>query len=1127
MTTAACSVITAAALASAQANPAEQTAASIEEQFRTPPESAKPRVWWHWMNGNISKDGIAKDFAWMKRIGIGGVQNFDANLETPQIVPKRLVYMEPDWKDAFRFAVREADRHGLEFTIASSPGWSATGGPWVKPQDAMKKLVWSEIVLQGGRRFTGSLPALPTTTGPYQGLPKAGGIEALLGGKGKPAPQAGGDARVLAWPVEGPRALPTPRLIGPTGAAMDPAPLLDEDIGTVVTLEGDPDGRAQMEFVYDRPQTFRSARLFLPGAYMMWLGGFATMRIEASSDGKSWQRLAEMETTPVPTTVGFAPVTASRVRVVFHRRVATLGSVSADPAEGVDKSGVRNLTQIMQRPLKLNVAQFKLSPGAQVDQAEAKAGYYIAPDYYKLDSGAADDPGVPPGRVLDLSDRLKADGTLDWTPPRGKWRVVRFGWSLTGTTNHPATAEATGLEVDKFDGAAVRRYLDHYLGMYRDAAGTDMVGARGIRAILTDSIEVGASNWTPRLLEEFRRRRGYDAVPWLPTITGTIIGSRTQSDQFLYDFRRTLGDLLASEHYGTIANVAHENGLMVYGEALEDSRPSLGDDMALRSHADIPMAALWTHNRKEGPRLTLLADMKGASSVAHIYGRKIVAAESMTSASAFWDHGPAYLKRIIDLEFANGINRPVIHTSVHQPRDDKVPGLSLSQFGQFFNRHEAWAELAKPWVDYMSRNAFMLQQGVNVADVAYFYGEEAPLTGLYGQKPVSDAPRFHAYDFVNADALTNALSNKGNSIVTPGGARYQVLYLGGSSRLMTLPSLRTIASLAEGGATIVGKKPEGSPGLGDSATEYEALTAKLWASGGETRVGRGRVIASNDVEAALRSMGVSPQVEAIDGETAIDVPFVHRRLADGDSFFIVNPRDGPLEVLVRFRVTGKAPEIWRAETGAVEAVGYRMENGVTVVPLSLARDESVHVVFRKQAVVPAVAVEQVEPVEVGRINGPWRVAFQQGRGAPPSAVLPKLSSLSENADDGIKHFSGIATYTKDFVTPNRWRAGQPLWLDLGAAREIAEVSVNGRTAGYSWHAPYRVNIGPFTKIGRNRLRIRVANLWVNRLIGDAQPGARKVTWTAFHSTYLPTAPLRPSGLIGPVRLLSDRVQQPR
>ena len=1099
--------------------------APLEEQFRDPPNSARPRVWWHWMNGNVSKDGIAKDFAWMKRVGIGGVQNFDANLNTPQIVDRRLVYMTPEWKDAFRFAAQEADRLGLELAIAASPGWSETGGPWVPPEDGLKKLVWSETEVAGGRPYAGKLAAPPSVTGPFQSFAKSAGIGSLLSGdKAPPTPTFYKDIAVLAYPVAKVAALAEPAFTDSAGKSLDGAALVDANLNSGIALDKPADGPATIVIAYPSPQTVRSATLFAPGAAALFVGSSYEPELQSSDDGRSWRTVAGIAAKQVPTTISFAPVTAKLFRVVFNpARSSSLAALSTT-APGVDLAGLGAVMggAAAMRSKPLQVSELRLSGEERIDRFEAKAGFEIEPDYYDLSKSAGSSKGIDPARVIDVTAHLAGDGTLNWTPPSGRWKVLRLGYSLLGTTNHPAPPEATGLEVDKFDGAAVRRYLEHYIGMYRDAAGADLLGKRGVQAMLTDSIEVGAANWTPQMVSQFRRLRGYDPTPWLPALTGAIVGSQQDSDRFLYDYRRTLADLMASEHYGTVAAVAHENGLKVYGEALESGRPSLGDDMAMRRYADVPMSAMWTHSREAGPNPSHVADVKGAASVAHIYGQNLVAAESMTSSLSYWDHGPAYLKRIIDLEFVTGVNRPVIHTSVHQPVDGKVPGLSLFIFGQYFNRHEAWAELARPWVDYIARNALLLQQGRNVADVGYFYGEEAPLTALYERHAVADAPRSYAYDFINADALTGALANADNDLVTPGGARYRVLYLGGTSRRMTLATLRRLAALVEGGATLVGARPESDPGMRGDAAEYTAISSRLWAGGEVTQVGKGRVIASNDVEAALASIGVSPDFRFSGGSSDSEIPFVHRKLADGESYFLVNRRDHAETIEARFRITGMVPKLWRAETGRAEALRYRVENGETVVPLELVAGDAVHIVFR-----PGNAAASTDSLAVTNgfssamaLDGPWTVSFQEGRGAPAEASMEKLAPLDESKEPGIRYFSGIATYRTTFDSPRGWKSGQPLTLDLGEAREVAEVLINGKSAGFAWHAPYRIDVGSLMRRGRNSLEVRVANLWVNRLIGDAQPGASKLTWTAL-PTYRADAPLRRSGLIGPVRLLPE------
>jgi hypothetical protein len=1093
-------VTTAALPQLAPATAAPQAADALFEGFVNPPNSARPRVWWHWLNGNITQDGIAKDLDWMKRIGIGGVQNFDASLGAPQIVAERLAFMTPGWKRAFSFALTRAHALDLEFAIAASPGWSETGGPWVKPGDAMKKLVWSETEIEGGQRTPIRLAAPPSATGAFQdaGITDS---HAALGEISAHAPDHYGEVRVLAYPLAagGARVLPVAETAAGT---VDAGRLTDGRFETAVDVpRGKPEAPGQLLVRYAKPQRIRSATFFIPNAVPPFGDPEFQPVLEAEVAG-AWGKVAIFPLTSVPTTVAFAPVEASAFRVTLAPNTAAKQVGLARPAPGAVMIDI--FAKGPPSPT-VKVGEFSLSSQPRIDRFEAKAGFSTVADYYALGE-APDAAGIDPASVIDLSGKLRPDGTLDWTPPRGRWRIVRFGYSLTGKTNHPATPEATGLEVDKYDGEAVRRYLDTYLGMYRDAA----AGAPGLRALLTDSIEVGDANWTPKLIDAFRRLRGYDPVPWLPALAGTVVGSTAKSDAFLYDYRRTLADLLASEHYGTIARIAKEQGLTLYGEALENGRPLLGDDMAMRAHADVPMAAMWTFTRGEAPRPTLIGDIRGAASVAHIYGQNVVAAESMTSAFSPWAFAPADLRRVIDLEFAHGVNRPVIHTSVHQPADDKAPGLSLAIFGQYFNRHETWAEMARPWIDYISRSSFLLQQGRNVADIGYFYGEEAPITALNAQAPLDDVPAGYGWDYVSPGALADQLSVENGEIVAKGGARYRFLYLGGTSRRMTLPVLRRIAALADAGAKIVGQAPERSPSLADDKAEFDALVDRLWSGG--------RVIAAKSVAEGIAQTGLAPDFDVAGAE---DLLFVHRRLDDGEIYFVSNRADREARVEASFRLTGKAPELWFADSGKRVPLSYRIEGGRTIVPLDIAAEESVFVVFRKPAVAASAEIAATRYEPLATLSARWNVGFQPGRGAPASTGMATLTPLETSADPGIRYFSGIATYSSSFTLPRGVKPGTPLALDLGRVGDVAEVRINGQLVGTAWHAPYRLDIGHATRNGTNTIEVRVANLWVNRLIGDAQPDARKIAFVAA-PTYRPDAPLRPSGLIGPVILLGVR-----
>jgi hypothetical protein len=1087
------------------------SAAALDyRDFQNPPNTARPRVWWHWLNGNITKEGIKKDIEWMSRSGLGGLQNFDAEMMTPQLVEKRLSYMDADWADAFKFAAQSAEEKKLEFGIAASAGWSETGGPWVAPKDGMKKLAWSETLVDGGKPLKLKLPAVPRTSGPFQDLFVLPDIMGQRPDAAKLA-QFGADIAVYAYPVAPPQGLPLIRFGDKT---LDAGKLSTLDESGIVEIPPPAAGQPLVITLdYARPQTIRSATLFFQGAGNIFEGPAFRSTLEASTDGSNWRKVSDLALSLVPATAGFAPVTAAHFRVLVEALPPTFNP-GFMPVPGADTGPFA----AMAAPKNLRLSQLMLSNEARVNQFEAKAGFATVADYYALDGGV--DPaeaGVAPSAIVDLSGKVAADGTLHWTPPQGRWKILRLGYSLTGIENHPATPEATGLEVDKYDGQAVRAYLETYLSKYENAVGKDLIGKRGVQAMVTDSTEVGSSNWTPRMFEQFKRLRGYDARPWLPALTGLVIGSRARTDAFLYDYRRTLADLMASQHYGTVAAVAHERGIKVYGEALESARVALGDDMALRRHADVPMAAMWTYRAEHGPNPTAIADMRGAASVSHVYGQNLVAAESLTSAMSPWAFAPADLRPMIDMEFASGVNLPVIHTSVHQPLgDDKKPGLSLAIFGQYFNRNDTWAGMARPWVDYMARSAYLLQQGRYYADVAYFYGEEAPLVALYKKGQPADAPRRYAYDFVNADALAQALSVQDGRLVAQSGARYRVLFLGGSSQRMTLATLRRIAALAGQGATIVGQAPVASPGLLDHPGEFAALVKRLWQGGAVTKVGKGQVVNGRDVEAVLQTLGQEPDVEFASSADA-QLSFVHRRLDDGDLYFVANHGNAAVSTEALFNVRGKAPEFWHADSGSSAPAGYRGEGGRTAVPLALAPHESVFVVFRQPAAADGATIAALAWSSAAVLDRGWHLDFD-GLGAPAPIASAALGSLADSADPQLKYFSGTTVYRNTLSLPGTLKPGMPMKLDLGKVGDVAEVFVNGKPAGIAWKPPYEVEIGALVAAGANTVEVRVANLWVNRLVGDAQPGAKKLSFTAA-PTYTAAAPLRPAGLIGPVTLL--------
>jgi hypothetical protein len=576
--------------------------------------------------------------------------------------------------------------------------------------------------------------------------------------------------------------------------------------------------------------------------------------------------------------------------------------------------------------------------------------------------------------------------------------------------------------------------------------------------------------------------------------------------------------------------------LGLYSESHESGRAFIGDGMSVKRDATVPMGAMWTQTPgKDVEQFGYDADIRESASVAHIYGQNLVAAESLTAGSGAWAWAPEYLKPTADKELAMGLNRFVIHTSVHQPLLGKAPGLGLGPFGQWFTRNETWAEQAKPWVTYLARSSYLLQQGRFVADIAYFYGEDANVTALFGDH-APDIPAGYNYDFLNAEALLTAVSVDGGELKTPSGMAYRVLVLDKNAQFMTLPVLRKLVRLVSDGAIVVGGRPAASPSLSDDQGEFAKLVDLLWGSeakrggegsrGGEARrqYGNGAVYAGDEnsralQELALQELGVGPDFRAVASGHESDVLFVHRKLDDGDLYFVDSRSQSRQNLEFSFRVAGARPELWHADTGGREALSYRIEGGRTFVPLALDPYEAVFVVFRRPAGGSQMNVRPASTQTLTRIAGPWKLRFQPDRGAPDSIQLAALSSWSDSPNTGVKYFSGAASYTAKLRAQPEWFKGHAqIWIDLGSVKNIGEVFVNGRNLGVVWKAPFRVNVTQALKSGDNELRIDVTNLWVNRLIGDQQPGAAgKYTFTTM-PFYKADSPLLSSGLLGPVEL---------
>jgi len=682
--------------------------------FQNPPDSAKPRVWWHWTGGNVTKDGITKDLEWMKRVGIGGAQAADIGMGGGQTIENPISFFSPEWFDDIKFAAEESDRLDLEMGIFSSSGWSLTGGPWVKPEQAMKKLVWSTTEVQGPTQFNDTLQQPPSGRGMLSSLRGTAAPAAPAGrgfGRGGPAGPGAGQAQATFYRDSAVIAFRTPadetlmKDLNPTvtssGGQINGAALMDDSFGTGARISANEDGQAWVQYEFPQPITAKAATIIGSGSVPFG-------SLEVSDDGTNFRPIVE-----TPGAVQYRP--GGLKTYAFPETTARFFRVN------LIANGPSSGTSIPQsKPASANaysINEFIVHTGARVDRWEDKAGMDL---FFQYDVAAT--PEVPAesaiqtADVIDLTSKMDEDGNLNWDVPAGKWTILRMGYGLTGAQVRAGTQGGAGPEVDKLNAKHVEAYFHGYVDPIKEHL--DGLLGKSLHSMVMDSFEAGKQNWTDDMIEQFTKRRGYDPRPYLPALTGRVVGSSDISDRFLWDFRRTIVDLLAEAHYGTMSRLLNENGMILYSEAPGVSMEILEDTLLTKGLVDVPMGEFWLGRMHPAPEYYV--DVRMAASAAHIYGKQFVATESFTGGG--YD-SPATYKNLADYWFAQGVNRMVIHSGAHQPLDTK-PGNTM--VGTHFNRNITWAEQAKSFLDYMSRVQFMLSQGQFVADFAYLLNEGAP-----------------------------------------------------------------------------------------------------------------------------------------------------------------------------------------------------------------------------------------------------------------------------------------------------------------------------------------------------------------------------------------------------------------
>ena len=738
--------------------------------------------------------------------------------------------------------------------------------------------------------------------------------------------------------------------------------------------------------------------------------------------------------------------------------------------------------------------------------------------------------------VRDLGSRMDADGRLQWDVPDGDWTVLRFVCRGTNQGLVVPSPNSDGLLIDHLSAEATARHMLHMIGKLGEIDPD--------HAILTimshDSYEVNPANdWTEDFVDQFEKRRRYDPLKYLPLLEGWKLAEPDIQARFVADYRKTVGELLVERHFRVSREVLNRHGMKLCAEAGHGGYARVDPVWAL-GESDIPRGEFWN-----GKRFWVT---KEAASAAHLYGRRYVDSESFTG-WRHWLDGPLHYKQLFDVALCAGLNRLTFHTFTHNPPEAGLPGY-VYHAGEHFNANNTWWKQSGPMLAYMGRCCYLMQQGVFVADVCFYYGDQAPnlvpprridphVKPSYTPdkclhcgrpRPVDVRPlgSGYDYDYIDAKSIVERMTVdpvSGELIV--GAMRYRLMVLPEHPHI-ALEVLRKIRALVAQGATIVGPvRPVRTNSLTDypeADRDVATIDAALW-GGGNSGPDKGRVFTNMTSRQALAQMGVKPDFEVLRGgsqEGPDRVDYIHRRTHNADIYFVCNGADETRSILCRFRDAAGRPEIWCPVTGEIRAakVADRTNDGSCHIELQLPAIGSTFVVFRRDGEKPAKAPDLLAYESPARIpiEGTWTVEFQPGRLAPESVQWDELIDWTTSDEPGIRFFSGTATYSISLDMPEA--ADREFWLDLGKACEVGEVSIDGQDLGTAWTFPFRVRVpaGLLNK-GPHELEVRVTNVWNNRIVGDQfLPEDERITRTNMQGRHGKDSPLIPSGLLGPVTL---------
>ncbi len=1065
-----------------------QYAQNLERGFVNIPDSIQTSVYWYWMGGFASKEGVVRDLQAMKEVGIN--RAFIGNIAYPedylQAKGGLVEFQSKEWWELMHLALKTATELDIEIGIFNSPGWSQSGGPWVKSEQSMRYLASTMTEVKGGENLNIELPRPLPPHNPdldYKAVFQ--------------------DVKVIAFPKIGDSnsILNSSNCnITASRGVSNAKNLLDGDYSTLATLA--PSGRAAqkvtLDFVAKSDFTLRSVKVY-PNMEPIK----TPIEIQVKESGKYKTVVAsEINRYKFGLNVGFDPdapvvigvpaIRGKEFRIVINSvdGGAQLRQVELSSIPFVESFPEKSLAKVYQEPLPY-------------------WDKYLWPAQYALDDKSL---AVDPAQVIDLSDKLQGDRLICEALPQGNWVIQRAGMYPTGVNNSPSEPIATGLEIDKMSKEHIRSHFDAYLGeLLKRIPAKDR---KTWKVVVQDSYEKGAQNFTDGFLEEFEDVYGYDPLPFLPVYEGVVVGSQDISDRFLWDIRRLIANKVAYDYVAGLREVSHENGLTTWLENYGHfGFPS--EFLMYGSQSDEIAGEFWS----EGS----LGDIenRAATSCAHIYNKQKVSAESFTAGYRVFQRVPADMKQRGDRFSAEGINNTLLHLYIQQPFVDRLPGVNAI-FGNEFNRNNTWFSDLKNMNDYFKRCNYMLQQGLNVADVAYFIGEDAPkMTGVLDPA----LPQGYQFDYMNGEVIVRDMYLKDGLFTLPHGTQYKLLVLPQLTSIRP-EVLNKIKSLIEDGGVVLGPRPTQSPSYQDypnADAQIQCVANSLWGKIDPqtkyAKIGKGIIAEGMSVAEVLSLRDVKPDFALASGE---NVHYGHRTNKGVEIYFVSNQEGKPISITPEFRVKGLQPEAWNAINGNVrELPAFELTQTGVVVPLKLDINESVFVVFSKKAAKAlsnSIDDNYPQATTLDDLDTPWTLTFKKDfdkRGPEEPIILDELIDISTHEDYDTKHYAGTIGYANSF-TLEETPVDKNLILNLGYVTAAAKVYINNKYVGGVWTYPYSIDITDFVEAGENKIDVDVSTIWHNRVIGDvALPENERQTWSVFQPYGVGTR-LFPAGMIGPV-----------